>query len=236
MCWSAPASLAIGAVGVGAAAYGHKKSVGYGFTMPIAFFSMMEFIQFFSYFFIGQCSFSANSWLTLISYIHISLHPVFMNMYFLHFYPRSWFTKMLVYSTTGSISIILLLKLIPFPGNTLCQIGQTLCGSTWCTVQGNWHLAWSIPYHIAPTPFDIVYYYVFGFFIVPLMYRAWKPVLYTSIVGPTLAYYLASGNPQEWPAVWCLLSVPALLIGLKELPAVNKATRRFKKALVQFTK
>lgn len=214
MCWSAPVSLAIGAAGLGVAAYGHKKGESKYITLPLAFFSLMELLQFAGYLYIDQCALGANNWLTLISYVHIAFQPIFINMYLMYSLPRrpSKRVRQYIYAACLAVTTLLLIKLVPFAPDTLCKIGQTLCGPQMCTVSGTWHIGWSVPLYNFPIPGDAFIYYALVCMLLPLFYGAWYATALYVLTGPFLAYYLASGNPLEWPAIWCFYSVILIII------------------------
>lgn len=214
MCWSATASLALGSAGLGVAGYAATKGESKYFTIPLVYFSLMEFLQYFSYASINQCALESNTWLTLLSYIHIAFQPLFFNMLFMATLPVEKRTKRIVFAISLVVTALLLFKLVPIVPAALCAAGETLCGPQLCSVSGNWHLAWQVPLYDAPIPGDIFYYYGFAIFIVPLFYGAWIGVALGLTTGPILTYLLTSGNPNEWPAVWCLFSVAYILLGL----------------------
>lgn len=213
MCWSPTASLVLGSAGAGVAGYAHTKGETPYFTIPLAYFSLMEFIQFFSYASINQCALESNTWLTTLSYVHVAFQPLFFNMLFMSALPVPARTRRVVFALSLAVSALLLLKLVPIVPASLCALGETLCGSAMCTVRGNWHLAWQVPLYNLPIPGDIFYYYGFAVFILPLFYGAWIGVTLGLTTGPILTYLLTSGNPNEWPAVWCLFSVAYILLG-----------------------
>jgi hypothetical protein len=216
MCWSAPASLILGTTGIATAVYASKKGETSDYTYPLAFFAAMEFLQFFSYFWIGQCSFAANAWLTTISYVHVAFQPLFMNIFFMYWLPHHIRIQVryYVYGICVVLAGLTIAKLFAFYPDTLCALGQVMCGPQMCTVPGTWHLGWSVPYYNWPVPFDAFVYYAIGTFIVPLFYGAWRSVVTTIVTGPLIAIYLSSGNMQEWPAIWCFYSIILIIGGL----------------------
>lgn len=213
MCWSPAASLALGAAGLGVAGYAHQEGAAKHFTLPLAYFSLMEFIQYFSYASINQCALDSNTWLTFASYLHIAFQPIVFNIMLMATVPRiPERIRQIAYGISVAVTVILLLKLVPFAPASLCAPGDTLCGPQMCTISGSWHLAWQIPYYDWPFPGDIFLYYAFAVFIVPLFYRAWISVAMVFLTGPALAYLLTRGNPNEWPAIWCFFSVGLMLV------------------------
>lgn len=215
MCWTQGVSLALGAAGVATAIYKTKNKKDKNIkelTIPLLFFSGMEILQFFSYFYINQCDTTGNQLLTYLSYIHICLQPFFFNMMYLYFIPDKIqkAIKPYVYSICLLLSIFMILRLFPLEGSTICTDGQILCGTNVCSVSGNWHIAWQPPLHNLMYTGWIPSYFL-AVFIMPLLYGAWKPVLVGSIAGPLLAY-TSTTNVNEQPAIWCLFSVLIFII------------------------
>lgn len=209
------------------AARGGSKDI----AIPLAYFSLMEFLQFASYASIDQCALSSNTALTTLSYIHVAFQPVFFNMLMMASVPGGVSTKMrrIAYGISLVVTALLLLKLVPLVPESLCALGETLCGAQMCTVSGNWHLAWQIPLYDAPIPWDIFYYYGCAVFLLPLFYRAWLAVVVALAAGPVFTYLLARGNPNEWPAIWCFFSVAYILIGM--LPQAKRIMAGVRKSL-----
>ena len=235
MCWSASASLALGTATAGMAGYAHTEGESTYFTLPLFYFSLMEFLQFFSYFSINQCALESNTALTFLSYVHIAFQPLFINMFLMATSPRgvekiSRQTKRIIFSLTLVIALLLLTKLVPFFPASICAPGQTLCSTlNMCTMSGSWHLAWYVPQYNLPLPGDGFLYYGFGIFFLPLFYGAWVGILVLLFTGPLIAYALAGGNPNEWPAIWCLYSVLIMLTLMtrESRRLVKIATERF---------
>jgi hypothetical protein len=117
----------------------------------------------------------------------------------------------------------MLLQLYPFSWAGSCQVGASLCGSVLCTVGGEWHIAWSVPYNGLMLPLENIVgtyaafpTYFVVVFLLPLAYGAWRFVLFHAVAGPILASFLTS-NPSEVPAVWCLFSIGLILISLSPM-------------------
>lgn len=214
MCWSPEASLALGVAGVATAAVAARTSKNKALSITLVYFSLMEFLQFFSYSSIGQCGVSVNQTLTFLSYIHIVISPFFFNLFYLETMARAVRarTKAYVYAACGVFSLLLAVKVVPFSPGALCTVGETLCGPAWCTVSGTWHLAWQIPTYTWPLPGDLALYYALAVFALPLFYGAWRGVLFAA-AAPVVAYAMTP-NPNEWPAVWCLFSVALIFLTL----------------------
>ena len=210
MCWSASASIAATALGVGATAYGVKKKVPKVRIFTLAFFTLMELLQAISYIWINQCDVSGNVLLTQLSYIHIAFQIPIANAFMLSFLSeekrKKWLRPVMIISF--SATILMLTKLFApliwnIPKEWLCKIGNPLCGTDTCSYDGNWHLAWRLPL----LGFDPSFYiYFFPVFILPLFYGCWRLSLFHFTFGPFLASLLTT-NRNEAPAIWCLFSI-----------------------------
>ena len=65
--------------------------------------------------------------------------------------------------------------------------------------------------HVFQFPF-----YLAAVFVLPLVYGAWRFVVFHAVCGPLLARALTD-NPNEMPAIWCLFSIGLLLVGLSPM-------------------
>jgi hypothetical protein len=178
--------------------------------IPIAYFGVMELLQALTYFTMGACT-PANQILTFLSYVHISFQPFFINALMLYFIPErfrkniySW-----VFGLAFVATVLLLLRMYPFEWAGMCNLGDGLCGDKLCAVEGNFHLAWEIPFNGIGG--IIGWAYALSVFVIPLLYGSWKATTYNFLVGPVLAMSLTD-NPNEWPAVWCLMSIAIILV------------------------
>lgn len=212
MCWTPEASLTLGVAGVATAAYCHRRGESKELTLPLLYFSLMEFIQAASYPHIGQCFAPSNQFLTFISYLHIAFQPIFFNMIYIQALPRalSAAAKRYVYAAALGFSALFLIKIVPLVPLSICKAGATLCGPAWCTIDGSWHIGWSMPWYTFPLPGDLFLYYAAAVFVLPLFYGAWRGVLLA--LGGLLLAYLSAPYPNEWPAIWCFFSVGLMLL------------------------
>jgi hypothetical protein len=51
-------------------------------------------------------------------------------------------------------------------------------------------------------------------FLIPILYGSWRCTIYHILAGPLLAFTLTD-NMNEWPAVWCLMSIGLILLVAK---------------------
>jgi hypothetical protein len=220
MCWSGEASAAIATLGVGCAGYLIKKKQSPLLWAPILYFVLMEALQAYTYSVIDKCGLPSNQIATLLGYLHITFQPFFINMFSLYFIPKDIAKKVApwAYALCFAAAILMLVKLYPFAWSPQCQSGiRPMCGGFICAFHGNWHIAWQMPIN---TVLDHIPGYLIVGFIMPALYGSWRFTLFHLLLGPVLAR-LTTSDLNEWPAVWCLLSIDLMLI------ATNRHIRRW---------
>lgn len=222
MCWSAPASFAMVAVGVAATTIAIRRRETPAIPITFGYFTAMEALQAASYPVLDQCGAPANQVLALLSYLHITFQPFFANAFAMAIVGHAVRPGMRLgaYIACGLSAMVMVLQLYPFAWAGLCPLGVALCGTDLCTVSGTWHLGWTIPYNNLVPPvgpvmgFTLVFpTYFIATFLVPLLYGAWRIVLFHALFGPILARALTS-DVNEFPAVWCLFSIGIIVVAL----------------------
>ena len=218
MCWSATASVAMIAAGGVGTAVTLKRGEPAAIWATLGFFTVMEALQASGYAVIDQCGSPANRTITILSYLHISLQPLFINAFAMAIAPTapSRQVRRMVWLLSGLASAILVLRLAPIEAFGTCAPGDVLCGPAWCLRSGEWHIAWEIPLNGLPSYLGVPFQfpsYMLSVFALPLVYGAWRFVLFHIIAGPMLALTMTS-DPNEMPAIWCLFSIGILFIGL----------------------
>ena len=225
MCWSGEASAALATVGIATTVYAAWKKEPPALWIALGYFSLMELLQAFTYSVIDRCELPANQVATLLGYLHIAFQPMFINAVALYFVPAPVRTRIAipVYAMCFAGSIFTLIQLYPFDWAGACDPARPLCADRLCSVRGNWHIAWDVPtngignvfVHLGFGPMSDGYPgYLLTAFLLPLVYGSWRLVLYHYLLGPFLAQHL-SHNHNEWPAIWCLLSIGILMLVVK---------------------
>lgn len=222
MCWGVEVTAGMVGVGVAAAAISARRGDPAAVPLTFLYFAVMEGLQLAGYRIIDQCGSPANQAVTSLSMLHIALQPVVINAFLLAWLcpgiaarARRW-----VMGLATLASVLTAFQLLPWPGLPLCEIGRPLCGEALCTVSGTWHLAWTVPYrdifsapdHWLHTNLSF-WAYVLAVFVLPLAYGLWRFAVFHALVGPVAANVLTY-NPNEAPAIWCLVSVLILITGL----------------------
>lgn len=228
MCWNAEVSIVMVAVGTAATAISYRRKDPMAFWLTLGFFTVMEALQVAGYAVLDQCGTPANKSVTMLSYLHIAVQPMFINAFALELVPRANKQKArnLVFGLCTVSTAVMLLQIMPIAQFGSCLPGSALCADRLCTVSGDWHIAWDVPYNGLTVPFERALGIYAGFptymiavFLLPLTYGAWRFVVMHAVIGPILAAAMTT-NPNEMPAIWCLFSIAILLIALS--PAVRR--------------
>jgi hypothetical protein len=226
MCWSEGASVAMVGLGAVATVVTARRGDHKAIPATLAFFTVMEALQAVGYLVIDECEIAPNKAVTFLSYLHIALQPIFINAFAMALVARpiSRRMKTFVYGAASLAFVVMMLQLVPFRWAGQCTDNMALCGPGWCTQTGTWHLGWTVPLNNMWTaiygdwlgalmPFPA---YMLAVFVLPLIYGAWRLVIFHAAFGPILATFLTDNN-NELPAIWCLFSVGLVLIGISPL-------------------
>ena len=228
MCWNVTATVAMVALGGGATVVSRHRRDPPAIWMSLAYFTLMEALQLGGYAVIDQCGTPANQAVTLASYLHIAFQPLFINAFALELVPAAVKARVRVWALgiAALSALVMLAQLAPLQVLGNCRDGAALCAAQLCTVSGEWHIAWDVPYNGLLVPIEDMLNsypgfpgYLFSVFVVPVLYGAWRFSLMHALAGPGLAMALTD-NPNEMPAIWCLFSILILFIALS--PAIRR--------------
>ena len=218
MCWSASASMAMVAVGAVATVVSAARGDARAIWLTLGYFTVMEALQAAGYAVVDQCGSPANRTITILSYLHIAFQPIFINAFAMAIAPVAVPARLRrrVWALAGLASALMLLRLVPLEAVGRCLPGEVLCGAQVCLVSGSWHIGWEMPLNGLWQAMGLSVEfpdYMLAVFVLPLVYGAWRFVVFHAVAGPLLAWMLTS-DPNEMPAVWCLFSIGLLLIAL----------------------
>ena len=87
MCWSLGASVAMVGLGAGATGLLYRRGEPPAIWLTLGYFTVMEALQVSGYLVLDQCGTRANQTVTLLSYFHIVLQPLFINAFALELVP-----------------------------------------------------------------------------------------------------------------------------------------------------
>ena len=226
MCWSGEASTALAVTGIASTIYFYRRGESGVLCAALAYFSLMELLQAYTYTVIDQCMDPRNQIATFLGYMHIAFQPFFVNAVAMHFIPENLRRHIAptVYTLCAAAAVIFMMRIYPFDWISYCfenkytmtfftsaKFTMPFCGEQICSTSGDWHIAWAIPAN------GNVYMgnaYGYAAFALPLLYGSWKMVAYHFFSGPLLAY-MTTNNMNEWAAVWCLYSIGLLLLMIK---------------------
>lgn len=220
MCWGLSASVVMAGVGVVAVAATARRPLAIPVT--IGYFTLMEALQAAGYLVVDQCANPLNQSVALLSFLHIAFQPFFINAFAMELVPAKVRARarIAVFSVCATSAAVMLLQLYPLAWAGPCRPGSTLCGLALCTVSGEWHIGWEVPFNGLLTPIEQFLgihaafpTYALAAFALPLCYGAWRFVVFHTLAGPILASLL-TGNPNETPAIWCLFSIGIVLVSL----------------------
>ncbi|MHA6323659.1 DUF5765 domain-containing protein [Roseivivax sp. CAU 1753] len=235
MCWSVEATVGMIAVGTVATAVTYRRGDPPAFWLTMGYFTLMEALQLAGYGVLDQCGTPANTSVTVLSYLHIVLQPFFINAFAMELVPGvvKRRVRVGVFAASAASSLVMLAQLLPLPELGQCQPGSPLCADRWCTVTGDWHIAWDVPYNGLLVGLERMFglhagfpTYMIAAFVLPLIYGAWRFVIVHAVAGPILAASLTT-DPNEMPAIWCLFSIAILLISLSPMVRRTVSTRRW---------
>jgi hypothetical protein len=222
MCWGLSATAVMVTGGLVATAVTVRQRRPAAIPATIAYFTLMEALQIVGYLTVDQCGLPVNQSIAFLSIIHIIFQPFFINAFAMELLPVALWLRVrsVVYGVCGLSAAIMLLQLYPFDWAGVCRPGSTLCGPALCTVSGDWHIGWEVPFNGLASIIErsigiqaAFPSYVIAAFLLPVLYGAWRFALFHLLVGPILANLL-SDNPNEWPAIWCLMSIGIVVLSL----------------------
>lgn len=226
MCWSGEASAVLATTGFVSTIYFYSKGESKVLCAALAYFSLMELLQAYTYSVIDECLNPNNQIATLLGYMHIAFQPFFVNAVTMHFIPQRVRQRIAptVYLLCFAAATVFLMRIYPFNWSSFCydrhyqlfsgsglHYSMPFCGKEICSTSGQWHISWAIP---ANGSVAMANSYMYAAFLLPLLYGSWKLVLYHILTGPLLAF-LTTNNMNEWAAVWCLYSIGLLLLLIK---------------------
>ncbi len=222
MCWGTTATTAMLGMGLAAVVVTARRGEPLAISGTLGYFAVMEALQLWGYGVRDACGTTSNQAVTLLSYLHIALQPIVLNAFAIAIAPRevSVQVKRRILGVAGLATALILARLLPFESLGVCVPGTSMCSDRVCLTSGQWHIAWELPLNGIIAPVEQYFdgrvqfpEYFLAIFLLPLLYGAWRFVLFHLAAGPIVAIQLTS-NVNEIPAVWCLFSIGILLISL----------------------
>src|SRR4029450_4606048 len=222
MCWSFSVSTAMVITGAATTVYAARKNQPAAIYLTLGYFTAMDALQAAGYLVVNACGSPANQVLTLLSILHITFQPFFVNAFSMQLIPREVRQRIqfVVYGLCFASAIFMIMQIYPVDWATPCRTGQYLCGTKICLRSGEWHLAWEIPYNDFTIPLDDATgvnwsfpSYILVVFVLPALYGAWRLAGVRALAGPFLATLLTK-DPGEIHAIWCFFEIIIHLLGI----------------------
>jgi hypothetical protein len=222
MCWGLTASVAMVGVGTAAAVVATRQRRPTAVPLVLGYFTLMEALQAIGYLVVDECANPLNQSVAFLSVVHIIFQPFFVNAFAMEFVPKPVRLKarLAVYGVCAMSAVFMLAQLYPFDWAGVCRQGSTLCGPALCTVSGEWHIGWEVPFNGLMSPIEQALgfhaafpTYAIAAFVAPICYGAWRFAIFHALIGPILASLLTD-NANEMPAIWCLFSIGIIAVGL----------------------
>jgi hypothetical protein len=242
MCFSGEMSGAFSALGLFLSYWVYAKTTNLQLAVGVFYFFLMEFLQYFQYWYINDCDNQMNKILTFVGFAHICYQPYFTHVInsaltrsekVLHMYVPV-LRLCLIGGTMLLFRSIIAMYMDPsWTTEHFAKVDQIdhatgqstveglttskewLRGEQLCTVRGKYHLAWIVPMA------DATYYVPAASIHSFLMFApffAIKPNMMIQGVflwaaGPALAAYITP-NLMEQASIWCFFSIAQIGIML----------------------
>ena len=193
--------------------------------VPILFLSIKELIQAQSYTVVDKCDSKYNKFLTILSWIHISFQPVFVNIFFSAFHKDPN-----VYDFTIKLCLVASLFLLSklYVNNDKIYLRScpytnklvNMCRKSHCTVSGEKHIAYGF-YLREPNAFTPnIFLHMFLIFVPSILLDNYILSLCFLITGPLLSTLILKNkkkNLGEIAAIWCNTSITMFVFSLIKL-------------------
>jgi len=211
MCFSQTGSLAVGITGLLFSLYlWTGKPIRYRYAaLGIAYFSLMEVLQYLQYGVIDRCN-AYNEQLTLLGYLHICFQPVFIHLWLFAFTQNPPF--LVVYLSLAA-GVLLASRVLWVGDDELCdETHEPLCGPITCSFSGERHIAWSVrlrapgKYWFTPS----IGLHFFMWVMPALVLFQLKPLIALLLTGPYLGFL--SQHIHEQPAIWCYTVIGQMIV------------------------
>lgn len=189
-------------------------------TAPIIFLALKEWIQYESYKVLDTCN-EKNKWLTVLSWVHISWQPFFLNMFFSYFAPNQWreYKFVLMLCIIYAICNMVRIKELRYNGITsrCSQTEKHICQPKTCSYPGVYHMAYGFELQSADTNFTIpslFTYALLSFAPVFILGPRILGLLNLLVVIFAFAITHKGSRDGEMAAIWCLNSFWLAIVGV----------------------
>lgn len=98
MCWSLSVSTGVAIIGAATTVYTARKGQPAAIYLTLGYFTIMEALQAGGYLVVNACGSAANQVLTLLSFLHITFQPFFVNAFAMELIPAEVRRKSVLWS------------------------------------------------------------------------------------------------------------------------------------------
>lgn len=224
MCFSPHISATFAVIGAFMTTYAYalRRDPKHRYTyLILAFYTGMEILQTVQYFWVNQCDSKMNVFLTNVAYVYVIIQPMLWNMWM---YTRS---KTCQDKNVFKLAIVLCLLWVIW--SVLLRISydpqkhaefakcDALTAEQTCTKRdGMKHLYWQWTSANIPG-YNANMFMYFALWIIPALLTGQYMIGIFVAISVVIASFIVSvynGNRNEVATVWCITSVPALLLAL----------------------
>jgi hypothetical protein len=212
------AALALTGFAVGLWAY--RETRNKAMLAGAWYFVLMEVLQFFQYFWVGQCDSRMNQVLTVLGFLHICFQPYFTHLFSGAFIKneKKLAQMQLIRKMALFMGCMMFSRWVLFTDEHKLKSENTewIRGDSACTFYGNYHIAWSVPLH-APTYFmpsnNIHFFMMFIPYFAMWTWDMWINGFILLTTGPLLSK-LITNNLYEQASIWCFMSIGQVLLAI----------------------
>ncbi len=180
------------------------------------FYTLMEILQFFQYGTVNKCEDVRNKALTMVAFVFILVQPLLWNWYGYVSKSDTEFQKG-VFAAGVVLSIIFILGMIlQYGGYKKGDPDDVLTGPLCTHRKSSGHLYWKLPFSqfgsLSPS------FFMWTAIIVgPMLFGPRGGVASTAFLAGMALSYTMSRTRDEFPSVWCLMSLPLLATGYLQI-------------------
>lgn len=205
-------------------------------AITLFYFSLMELLQAWNYIYLNEPG-PMNALGAFLGFIHIAFQPIPTIWFIFSFLPKSrrkyWLPKGTLLASFSSVLLLFkgimnpslpgcfAIQCTPEAGLVQALLGDGTLGCSpgmlFRSYRGEWHIAWQ--WALNSCGYILGGGYPFVAFCLPILVGCYRITIYLFVLGPLLAFFL-TGNPDEWAAIWCLLSIGFLTIA--KIPMIEK--------------
>jgi len=218
MCFTRNISLVFGFSGV-IIYFVLKHIMNWKVAFIALYFGIMEFLQFFSFYYLDDCNNNINILLAKLQYLHISFQPLII-YYSLWHLAKFIKDKNLLFQKQSYFPLILIGCILLASRNLIVtnkeDIEQScwICGKKDCVRHGEKHFKLEVALRKSGifTPSFFFYGFLFSIPAILLSWKIYLPyIIFIFATGICIPKYFLKVPEKELGTVWCLLSVSQIL-------------------------